>query len=53
MAKWALIGDVKQMTRMEILDANEWLDALEEAEDEAQQKADMRAQEKTGLAGKR
>jgi hypothetical protein len=32
---------LKELTRVDILDANDWLDALEEAEDAAQARADV------------
>jgi hypothetical protein len=38
---WTNEGGLKEMSRTEILDANDWLDALEEAEDAAQKKAEQ------------
>jgi hypothetical protein len=37
---WTDLIGVRDLTRTEVLDANDWLDALEEAEDAAQAKAE-------------
>jgi hypothetical protein len=38
---WAVLDKIEGLTRTQILDGNDWLDALEEAEDLAQKKAQM------------
>lgn len=43
MKGWATVGEVAAMSRLEVLEQNEWLDALEEAEDEARRKAEAEA----------
>lgn len=39
---WTNLNGIKELSRTEILDANDWLDALEEAEDIAQKKAETK-----------
>lgn len=43
MKGWTNLMGLKELTRVDILDANDWLDALEEAEDAAQARADANA----------
>lgn len=43
---WTDLGGLRDLTRTEILDANDWLDALEEAEDAAHRKAEQETQGK-------
>lgn len=40
---WTTLNGVKELSRTEILDANDWLDALEEAEDIAKAKAERKS----------
>jgi hypothetical protein len=37
---WTNLNGLRELTRTEIQDANDWLDALEEAEDAAQAKSE-------------
>jgi hypothetical protein len=38
---WTSLDRLDSLTRAQILDANDWLDALEEAEDAAHKKAEQ------------
>lgn len=41
--KWTNLAALDGMNRTEVLDANDWLDALEEAEDNARRKAERQS----------
>jgi hypothetical protein len=44
--RWCSLDGLKVLTRTEILDANEWLDALEEAGEIAQEKAETESKKR-------
>lgn len=48
MKHWTQLDRLSTLTRTEILDANDWLDALEEAEDAAHKKAEQETKAKRG-----
>lgn len=46
--KWCDLPGLEKLTRRRVIDANEWLDALEEAESEAARKAQEKAKATRG-----